>query len=100
MPHDYAKEPFEKLLRDNPDLRVTVDLTIRLHANGALSVRGPVGDPDLCNWMLDQGRDAVRRQHDKTIMIPGKDVGAPPNPESGAIEHEPPPPPLPRLEPR
>lgn len=74
MSKDYAAEPYEKMVRDNPELRATVSLTITLHANGALSVNGPVGDPALCYALLDNARDAVKRQNDKRLVIPSHDV--------------------------
>ena len=74
MRKDYAAEPYEKLARDNPELKASVTLTITLHANGALSVGGPVGDRALCYALLDNARDAVKRQHEKSLIIPAHDV--------------------------
>ena len=72
---DYAKEPFEKMVRDNPELRASVTLTITLHANGALSVQGPVGDKALCTALLDNAREALKRTSDKALIVPAYDVG-------------------------
>ena len=72
---DYGKEPYEKMLRDNPELRATVQLTITLHQNGALSVNGPVSDKALCIALLDNAREALNRQHSKALIVPAHDVG-------------------------
>lgn len=75
MSKDYAKEPYEKMLRDNPEMRASVQLTITLHASGALSVSGPVADEALCVALLDNAREAIKRQHSKALIIPANDVG-------------------------
>lgn len=72
-------EPSAKLARDDPRLGVRVDLTITYHPNGSLSVTGPVGDKVLCHWLLDQARDAIRRQRTSLIHpIPPEDAPLPP----------------------
>lgn len=77
MPRDYAREPYEKMARDNPELRAAVTLTITLHANGALSVAGPVEDPRLCEALLANARDALRRRRAHGIVLPGEAAPAP-----------------------
>jgi len=75
---DYAREPFDKLARDVPDgMDVSVELTIRLHRNGALSVAGPIGEPAFCRQMLDHAWDAIQRQQKQPnqLLIPEQDVG-------------------------
>lgn len=67
----------QKLRTDLGDgLDVTVDLHIRLHRNGAMSVSAPIGDKVLCFQMLDHARDAIKRQGRERpgIIVPGKDV--------------------------
>lgn len=73
--HDYAMEPFEKMLVDNPEVPVAITLTITLHASGALSVSGPVQDKKLCMVLLDNARDALKRQADLGIVVPAYDTG-------------------------
>ncbi len=60
-----------KLARDLGDNPVTVSITIRLHQSGALSVEAPLGDPAFCYRMLDEARDAIKRQ---SPIIPACDV--------------------------
>lgn len=56
-------------------LGVAVDLHIRLHENGALSISAPIGDRNLCLALLDNARDAILRQAKlKGLVVPGKDV--------------------------
>lgn len=51
-------------------------ITVRLHANGALSVQGHVGHKRLALQMLEHAKDAIGRQfpEDKQIFVPGRDV--------------------------
>lgn len=71
---------FEKMVRDHAQLddglRVTMEMQIRVHANGALSVSIPVDDEDYCLAMLRHAEDAIRRQSAarREIVVPGKDV--------------------------
>lgn len=66
----------QKLTTDLKDgLGVVVDLHIRLHANGALSVSAPLGDKNLCLQLLDHARDSITRQSNpRKLVIPGKDT--------------------------
>lgn len=62
-------------IRNNDDLAVTVALTIRLHANGALSVEGPTGDKEFCRKLLDEALNAINRQPSRgALIVPGHDV--------------------------
>lgn len=56
---------------------VTVSLTVKLHANGALSVEGPVHDKKFCLAMLANAADAVRNHGKPGIVVPSKDVQVP-----------------------
>lgn len=66
----------QKLRTDLKDgLGVAVDLHIRLHANGAMSISCPVGDKDLALSMLEHAKDAINRQaKPKSLVVPWKDV--------------------------
>lgn len=57
-------------------------VTVRLHAHGQISVSGTIGDKPLAIGMLDQAKDAIRRQVPDAgqIYVPNCDVDAAPNP--------------------
>lgn len=56
-------------------LDVVAWITVRVHANGALSVAGTIGDPRLARRMLDHARDAIVRQvPEDGIVVPNRDV--------------------------
>lgn len=76
---DIDPEFAEKLRTELGDgLGVVIDLHIRLHQNGAMSVSAPIGDLDLCMSMLENGRDAILREGKRlgraNIIVPGDDV--------------------------
>lgn len=56
-------------------------LTIRLHATGALSVQGHVGDKRLALQLLEHAKDAIGRQFpdDRQILVPNRDVDVTPS---------------------
>ena len=56
-------------------------VTVRLHANGTLSTQGTIGDKRMALHLLDQARDAIKRQlpDDRAIVIPGRDVDVSPS---------------------
>lgn len=66
----------QKLKTDLKDgLGVTVDLHIRLHENGAMSISGPTGDMDFCLQLLEHAKDAIRRQaKPRELIVPAKDL--------------------------
>lgn len=66
----------QKLRTDLKDgLGVVVDMHIRLHENGAMSVSAPIGDRNLCLQLLAHAKDAIERQaKPHALVIPGKDV--------------------------
>jgi hypothetical protein len=65
QPHDPAEQP--------------TSLTIRLHANGAMSVEGPTGDKAFCRKLLDEAWHAINRQRDRgALIVPGEDVDSKP----------------------
>lgn len=63
-------------LLDIPEA-AAISLTVTLHANGALSVEGPVHDKKFCIAMLQNAVDAVRNHGKPGIVVPSKDVGVP-----------------------
>jgi hypothetical protein len=78
MNSNIHKEAYEKLAYDLPDdLAVGVELVIRLHRNGSLSISGPIGEPEFCYQLLDHARDAIKRQTTErpSLVIPSYDVG-------------------------
>lgn len=76
------QEAMKKLRTDLPDdLAVVLTLSIRLHKNGAMSVEGPVGDPDFCRKLLDEGWAAIKRnaaEEKPVLIVPGNDVDSRP----------------------
>lgn len=83
-------DTYQRMQRVTPELadplRVAVELRIRLHVGGALSVEGPMGDKAFCKRMLEEAWDAIRRQHgaerlltpspveETRLVIPEQDV--------------------------
>lgn len=64
-----------------PDpLEVAIELKVRLHRNGALSVEGPVADTEFCRKLLDEAWHAIQRnQRDTTgLIVPERDVDSQP----------------------
>jgi hypothetical protein len=62
-------------IRTDDELAVTLTLTVRLHANGAMSVEGPTGDKAFCRRLLDEAWAAINRQPTKgALIIPAHDV--------------------------
>lgn len=53
---------------------VAVQITITVHASGALSVNGPLGDKAWCLAALEQAKDAVKNWRAGGLIIPGNDV--------------------------
>lgn len=54
--------------------RVVVELVIRVHASGALSVQAPLEDKAWCLAALEQATSAVKNHRAGGIIIPGSDV--------------------------
>lgn len=56
-------------------------VTVRLHANGAISTSGTIQDKAMALHLLDQARDAIRRQvpDPGAIIIPSRDVDVMPS---------------------
>jgi hypothetical protein len=48
-------------------------VTVRLHDNGMLSTSGTIGDPVMACHLLDQAKEALRRNV-KDVVIPARDV--------------------------
>lgn len=55
---------------------VAIEIVIRVHASGAMSVAGPVEDREWMLAALDHAKDAVRNHHrpKNEIVIPGRDT--------------------------
>lgn len=64
-------------LPEGVQIRVTIDI----HANGAMSVAGPIHDKEWMLALLDNAKDAVRNHHmpksQQGIVIPDRDVAVP-----------------------
>ena len=67
----------ESLRRLGDGLAVAMTLTIRLHANGAMSVEGPTNDKAFCRKLLDEAWHAINRTPGR-ILVPGEDVDSRP----------------------
>lgn len=52
-------------------------VTVRLHADGAISTAGTVGDKKMALHLLAQARDAINAQV-KDLVIPNRDVDVAP----------------------
>jgi len=62
-------------IRKDDELAVTLTLTVRLHANGAMSVEGPTGDKAFCKKLLDEAWHAINRQPARGgIIVPARDM--------------------------
>ena len=48
-------------------------ITVRLHANGTISVAGTIGDKKMARHLLDHAKDAINSQV-KDLIIPNRDV--------------------------
>jgi hypothetical protein len=70
----------ERLSRLKPEhMNVALTLTIRLHADGAMSVEGPVADKAFCKQLLDEAWASIKRQPGPgDIIVPGIDVDSRP----------------------
>ena len=51
-------------------------VTVRLHASGTISTSGTIADKKMALHLLDQARDAIKRQVPEyaPIVIPGSEV--------------------------
>lgn len=51
-------------------------ITVRLHAHGAMSIQGTIGDKKLAHQLLDHARDAITRQvpDEHALVVPNRDV--------------------------
>ena len=53
----------------------TIDIVIRLHENGALEIKGPIHEKELCLAMLANAKDAIRgHRGPRELVVPAKDV--------------------------
>jgi len=56
---------------------VAAQLVITLHASGALTITGPIADPQWCLDALDHARDFIKnsmKPKDQIVVVPAKDV--------------------------
>ena len=62
--------------------RIAAELSIRLHASGALSILGPIADPQWCLEVLAAATDYIRNAMlpREQIVIPEHDVELAPPP--------------------
>lgn len=62
-------------------LAVVAEIRIRLRANGALSIEGPIEDPVWCLAALDNARDVLKRRAASmgrsSLVVPEQDVSLP-----------------------
>ena len=51
-------------------------VTVRLHSNGSISTSGTIADKAMALHLLDQARDAIKRQipDHGSLVIPSRDV--------------------------
>ena len=51
-------------------------VTVRLHASGAISTSGTIADKAMALHLLDQARDAIKRQVPDAgaLIVPSRDV--------------------------
>lgn len=56
-------------------------VTVRLHASGTISTLGTIGDKAMALHLLDQARDAIKRQvpDPGKIVVPSRDVDVMPS---------------------
>lgn len=56
-------------------------VTVRLHTNGALSTSGTIQDKPMALHLLDQARDAIKRQIPDAgaLVVPSRDVDVMPS---------------------
>jgi hypothetical protein len=57
----------------NPQ-RPIIEVVIKLHPDGGLSVEGPLHDKLFMLAMIDNARDAVKNHGIKPILVPSHDV--------------------------
>lgn len=57
-------------------------VTVRLHAHGAVSVGGTLGDRNMAITLLEHAKDAIRRQVPEAgeLVVPNRDVCVQPSP--------------------
>lgn len=53
-------------------------VTVRLHDNGMLSTSGTIGDPTMACHLLDQAKEALRRNV-RDVVVPARDVSVAPS---------------------
>lgn len=69
------REEYHRLMRQLPEPKVTCELVIRLHADGAMSVAGPVADKEFCRKLLEEAWASINRQtRPGGLVVPGCDV--------------------------
>lgn len=73
-------DAYERMQRQAADpLGVQLEVIIRLHANGAMSVQGPFGEPKFFLELLDEAKAVVKRQTlpaNDQLIVPPDYVGA------------------------
>lgn len=80
MPGELDVDAYERMQRVGPEmadpLKVAIELRVRLHVGGALSVEGPIADKAFCRRLLDEAWDAINRQgaNRPALVVPGCDT--------------------------
>lgn len=75
---------------DHPN-DVVMWITARLHQDGMVSASGTIADKRMALHLLDQARDAIKRQvpEDNAVMIPNRDVSVMPSIPTKDMAHIP-----------
>lgn len=72
-------------------LDVVAWVTVRLHQNGTISTSGTIGDKKMAVHLLDQARDAVKRQVPEPtpggLIVPSRDVAVMPSVPTKDMAH-------------
>lgn len=73
---DLNVDAYEKLQRElvaTP--AAALRMTITLHPDGAMSIEAPIADKAFCLRLLDEARDAIKRQAEPgRVLVPERDV--------------------------
>ena len=57
----------------------TLRMVITLYPDGAMSIEAPIADKKFCLHLLDEAREAIKRQPEPgQIIVPGEDVDSRP----------------------
>lgn len=88
MARDLDPEAMERLQRTFDPMAVAVQLTIRIHRSGAMSVEGPTADPEFCKKMMGEAYAAIVRNQKPEgpkLIIPESDLDSRPKERYGSL---------------